>query len=70
MARVIRARFEGGVLKPLDPLDLREGEIVEVVIRMEDLVSFARSVRSLTRRSGPGGAEPGEVLSRERGRLE
>jgi predicted DNA-binding antitoxin AbrB/MazE fold protein len=30
---VVRARYEGGVLKPLEPLDLEEGEEVVVVIR-------------------------------------
>ncbi len=31
--RVVRARYEGGVLRPLEPLDLKEGE--EVTIRVE-----------------------------------
>ena len=30
---MVRARYEGGVLKPLEPLDLKEGE--EVTIRVE-----------------------------------
>ncbi|RLG79685.1 MAG: hypothetical protein DRO40_12410 [Thermoprotei archaeon] len=33
MSRVIRVRYEKGVLKPLEPLDLREGE--EVRVRIE-----------------------------------
>ncbi|MCD6095092.1 MAG: antitoxin family protein [Thermoprotei archaeon] len=33
MIRVIRARYENSVLKPLEKLDLRECEEVEVVIR-------------------------------------
>ncbi len=33
MARVIRAKYENGVLKPLEKLDLKEGEEVEIVIR-------------------------------------
>jgi len=32
MSRVVRARYENGVLKPLEPLDLREGEVVRVRI--------------------------------------
>ena len=32
MARVIRARYENGVLKPLEKLDLREGEEVRIVV--------------------------------------
>ena len=33
MSRVIRARFEGGVLKLLDRINLRDGE--EVLVRVE-----------------------------------
>lgn len=33
MSKAIRARYENGVLKPLEPLELREGE--EVTVRIE-----------------------------------
>ncbi|MCS7385813.1 MAG: antitoxin family protein [archaeon GB-1867-005] len=33
MARAIRAKYENGVLKPLEKLDLEEGE--EVIVRVE-----------------------------------
>ena len=33
MSKVIRVRYEKGVLKPLEPLKLREGEEVEVIIK-------------------------------------
>ena len=33
MARVIRVRYEKGVLKPLEELDLEEGEELDIVIR-------------------------------------
>ncbi len=33
MVKVIRVRYEGGVLKPLEPIDLSEGEEVIVLIR-------------------------------------
>jgi len=33
MARVIRVRYENGVLKPLEPVELREGEELVVIIR-------------------------------------
>ena len=36
MSRVIRVRYEKGVLKPLEPLDLREGE--EVRVRIEESI--------------------------------
>ena len=39
MSKVIRVRYEKGVLKPLEPLDLEEGEIL--------LVSIRRSIREL-----------------------
>jgi predicted DNA-binding antitoxin AbrB/MazE fold protein len=33
MSKVIRVRYEKGVLKPLEPLDLQEGEEVQVIIQ-------------------------------------
>ncbi len=33
MSKVVRVKYENGVLKPLEPLDLREGE--EVKVRIE-----------------------------------
>ncbi len=33
MVKVVRARYENGVLKPLEELNLREGEEVEIIIR-------------------------------------
>ncbi len=33
MARVVRAKYENGVLKPLEKLDLEEGEEVIVVLK-------------------------------------
>ena len=32
MSKVIRVRYENGVLKPLEPIELREGEEVVVFI--------------------------------------
>ena len=65
MSKVIRVRYEKGVLKPLEPLDLEEGEEAVVVLK-EDLVVFARRIRKSLR--GPN-KEPSELLSRERNRL-
>ncbi|MEZ0248082.1 MAG: antitoxin family protein [Thermoproteus sp.] len=42
---VVRARYEGGVLKPLEPLDLKEGEEVVVVV-----VSDARRLFGVVKR--------------------
>ena len=33
MSKVIRVRYEKGVLKPLEPLELREGEELVIFIR-------------------------------------
>ncbi len=33
MSKAIRVRYEKGVLRPLEPLALREGEEVEVIIK-------------------------------------
>ena len=44
MSKVIRVRYERGVLKPLEPVELREGEEVRVRIeknlreRLKDLI--------------------------------
>ena len=33
VSKVIRVRYENGVLKPLEPLDLEEGEVLLVLIK-------------------------------------
>ncbi len=46
MSKVIRVRYENGVLKPLEPIELREGEEVRVRIekdlreRLKDLIGI------------------------------
>ncbi len=46
MSRVVRVKYEKGVLRPLEPVDLREGEEVRIKIersvreRLEDLVGI------------------------------
>ena len=55
MARVVRARYENGVLKPLEKLDLREGE--EVIIRIERLEERRRALRELRGALGPASRE-------------
>ena len=67
MSKVVRVRYEKGVLKPLEPLELDEGEEVVVVLK-EDLVEFARRIRRSLRREPS--EEPSELLSLERSRLE
>ncbi len=44
LARVIRVRYKGGVLEPLEKLDLHEGEELTVIIKAR---SFYEVVREL-----------------------
>ena len=39
MSKVIRVRYEKGVLKPLEPVDLKEGEEVQVVIQSDESIA-------------------------------
>lgn len=48
MMRVIRAIFEKGVLRPLEPLDLPERSEVELTIQPPD--QFAKELRELLAR--------------------
>ena len=43
MSKVVRARYERGVLKLLEPVDLREGE--EVIVRLETYEDRLRRLR-------------------------
>jgi len=45
MVRVIRARYENGVLKPLEKLDLKDGEEVEIVLRRSSVNVFGVLLR-------------------------
>ncbi len=45
----MRVRFEEGVLKPLEPVELKEGEQVIVIIKKGGLVELARNLRRETR---------------------
>lgn len=45
MSKVIRVRYEGGVLKPLEPVELNEGEHALVIIKRSRLVELARNLR-------------------------
>jgi len=44
MSKVIRVRYEKGVLKPLEPLDLREGEEVRIQVLPEEFPELADKV--------------------------
>ncbi len=45
MARVVRVRYEEGVLKPLEKLDLSEGEELTVVIKSRSFYEVARELQ-------------------------
>ncbi len=64
MSRVVRVRYEKGVLKPLEPLSLREGEQLSVVIRRGRLLELAARLRREAR------IEIDELIKEVRGRGE
>ncbi len=59
MSKVIRARYERGVLKPLEPLEFREGE--EVMIK---IIAVEERRKLLRKHRGVLGRAPRELLDR------
>ena len=59
MSKVIRVRYEKGVLKPLDSVDFKEGE--ELLIKV---VRAERKRRVLRKYRGVPGPAPKELLDR------
>jgi len=57
VSRVIKARYEKGVLKPLEPVELEEGE--EVLVRIERFESRRKIVDEFY---GKRGSAPKELL--------
>ncbi len=55
----MRARYEGGALRPLEPLELEEGE--EVLIRIERYVDREKVVEKFY---GKRGSAPKELLDK------
>ncbi len=62
MSKVIRVKYEKGVLKPLEPLNLEEGEEVQIVIQPSE--SVAEKFYGIARKHKPdlGREELLEVL--------
>ena len=60
MSRVVRAKYENGVLKLLENVDLREGE--EVFIRLERLEDRVRRLRKYRGMLGRASKEEIEEL--------
>jgi len=50
MPRVIRVKYENGVLKPLEPLELEEGEEVLITIK-RDMRKILKKYRGILGRS-------------------
>ncbi len=46
MSKVIRVRYEKGVLKPLDKIELREGEELRVAILPREFPELLREVET------------------------
>ncbi|MEB3780668.1 MAG: antitoxin family protein [Desulfurococcales archaeon] len=51
MSRAIRVKYENGVLKPLEPVDLQEGEELVVVVRGKSFYKLALSTSFEAKRS-------------------
>lgn len=52
MSKVIRVRYEKGVLKPLEKLDLEEGEEVQVILKTSE-DSLARKLYGVAKKRRP-----------------
>ncbi len=52
MSKVIRVRYENGVLKPLEPLELREGEEVRVILKTSE-DSLAKRLYGVAKKRRP-----------------
>ena len=61
MVSTVRAKYENGVLTPLEPLDLEEGK--EVVVSIEESPSVASRLEALKESAGgwQGGRDPEEL---------
>ncbi len=52
MSKVIRVRYEKGVLKPLEPLELMEGEEVQVILKTSE-DSLAKRLYGVAKKRRP-----------------
>jgi predicted DNA-binding antitoxin AbrB/MazE fold protein len=51
LSKAIRVKYENGVLKPLEPVDLQEGEELVVVVRSKSFYKLALSTSFEAKRS-------------------
>lgn len=49
MAKIIEAIYENGVLKPVEKLDLKDGEHVKIMIVEKDFIEVARDIKARLR---------------------
>ena len=61
MAKIIRVRYEGGVLKPLEKLDLKEGESVRVIV-LRDARGLSEVIKKISREYRDVEEDPLKVL--------
>jgi len=52
LSKVIRVRYEKGVLKPLEPLELMEGEEVQVILKTSE-DSLAKRLYGVAKKRRP-----------------
>ncbi len=55
MSKVIRVRYENGVLKPLEPVELKDGE--EVLVRIEKFEDRRRIIEEFYGKRGSASKE-------------
>jgi len=65
LARVIRAKYENGVLKPLESVDLEEGEIVKLVI-IRGARGLSDAVKRISREYSDVKEDPLKILLEKR----
>jgi len=68
VAKIVEAVYEDGVLKPLEKLNLRNGQHVKIKIIEKDAIQIAREIRSRLKERLRG-SDLAEILIRERERL-
>jgi len=61
LSRVIRAKYTGGVLKPLDRIDLNDGEIVSIIIEKKLSTGIADLINEI-RKTTPKIENPVKIL--------
>jgi len=60
LSKAVRVRYEKGVLKPLEPVDLKEGE--EVIVRLETFEDRLRRLQKYRGMLGKASKEEIEEL--------